>query len=300
MIKQLITDLANDNITLSQALLRSKLIAYKINNGTFKNWIKKESEGYDFDDPLLPPYRKVLSEMQLIAQFTGGAERIIPFQLPEDTPKEILDSIHFHQIRESLSIVEIQAGDKKNENGRITLPNGMMEIIKATLPRPLRTQIQLGGGIVDKLERKINNVHYHDVINQTRNKLLDTLLDLEQEFPNLENDYIMNDKNNEKANSIVTTNIYGGNAPVNIATGNNNSQTINLSIENIDYEKLKSFEVEDKEIEDLKVIVEESKVDKSKFPTKVLGWLGSVSTSLAARGLYDKIPQITEYIQTLL
>ena len=79
MIKQLITDLANDNITLSQAFLRSKLIAYKINNDTFKNWIKKESEGYDYNDPLLPPYRKVYSEMQLIAQFAGGAESIIPF-----------------------------------------------------------------------------------------------------------------------------------------------------------------------------------------------------------------------------
>ncbi len=300
MIKQLITDLANDNITLSQAFLRSKLIAYKINNDTFKNWIKKESEGYDYNDPLLPPYRKVYSEMQLIAQFAGGAESIIPFKLPDDTPKEILDTIYFHQIRESLSIVEIQAGDKKTENGRITLPSAMMEMVKSTLPSNLKAQLRFSGAIVDKLERKMNTVNYHDVINQTKNKLLDILLELESEFPNLENDYIMNDSNNEKANSIVTTNIYGGNAPVNIATGNNNNQTITLSIENIDYEKLKSFDIEDKEIEDLKVIVEDSKQDKSKLPSKVLGWLGSVSSSLAARGLYDKIPQITEYIQTLL
>ena len=161
-----------------------------------------------------------------------------------------------NQIRESLSIVEIQAGDKKTENGRITLPSAMMEMVKSTLPSNLKAQLRFSGAIVDKLERKMNTVNYHDVINQTKNKLLDILLELESEFPNLENDYIMNDSNNEKANSIVTTNIYGGNAPVNIATGNNNNQTITLSIENIDYEKLKSFDIEDKEIEDLKVILD--------------------------------------------
>ena len=87
-------------------------------------------------------------------------------------PKEILDTIYFHQIRESLSIVEIQAGDKKTENGRITLPSAMMEMVKSTLPSNLKAQLRFSGAIVDKLERKMNTVNYHDVINQTKNKLL--------------------------------------------------------------------------------------------------------------------------------
>lgn len=301
MIKQLITDLANDNITLSQALTRSKLIAYRIDNEAFKNWIKKESEGYDYDDPILPTYRKVFNEMQLIAQFTGGQESIIPFELPKDTPKEVSETIYFHKIIESISIVEIQIGNSQiPENGRITLPHAMMEMIISTLPRPLIMQLKLSGAVFDKLARKINTIQYHNIISQTKNKLLDTLLELEKEFPNLENDYIMNAENTEKTNSIITTNIYGGNAPFNIATGNNNVQTNNINLEQIDYAKLKSLHVEDKEIEDLKIIVEESKNDKSKFPSKVLGWLGSVTSSLVARGLYDKIPQITEYMQTLI
>ncbi len=301
MIKELITDLAGDKITLSQALTRSKIIAFKINNDTLKNWIKKESEGYVFDDELLPEYRKVHSEMNLIAQFTGGEEKIIPFKTPEGTPKNVLDTIYFHQILESISIVELQLGESgRPENGRITLPNEMMEMIKSTLPKPLIMQITMVGGVIDKLQRKINTVHYHNIIIQTKNKLLDILLELEAEFPNLENDYIMSDENNSKANNIITNNIYGGNTPINIATGNNNTQTNSISIENINFDRLKELNVEEKEIEELKSILSESQDDKSKFPSKVMGWLSSVTSSLMARGLYDNIPQITEFAQSLI
>lgn len=301
MIKDLITDLANSNIKLSEALTRSKLIAFKINNDTFKAWIKKEIEGYQLQDQMLPAYRKIYSEITLIAQFVGGEEREIPFQLPEDTHQNVLDTIHFHEIREPISIVEVQIGnDDKPQAGRITLPTPMMEMIKSTLPKALLMQIKMGGGVIDKLQRDVNTIQYNNVIDQTKNKLLDILLELEAEFPNLENDYVMNDDNNSKANNIITNNIYGTNTPINIATGDNANQTNIITHESIDYEKLKSLEVDDKEIEDLKVIVEESKGDKSIFSQKILGWISSVTSSLTAKGLYDNIPAITEYLQTLM
>lgn len=301
MIKELITELAADKIPLSQALTRSKIIAFKINNDTFKNWIKKESEGYEFDDELLPEYRKVFSEMNLIAQFTGGEERIIPFKIPEGTPQEVIDTIYFHQIRESISIVELQlSSDGTPQNGRITLPNEMMEMIKSTLPKAMIMQITMVGGVIDKLQRNINTIQYHNILNQTKNKLLDILLELETEFPNLENDYIMNDENNQKANNIITNNIYGSNSPVNIATGDNNVQTNTIKIEHIDIEKLKELGVEDKDIQELTTIVTEANGDKTKIGSKIIGWISSVTSSLVARGLYDNIPKISEFAQTLM
>jgi len=50
MIKELITDLAFDKITLSQALTRAKLIARQIKNDSFKNWLNKELNGYEYND----------------------------------------------------------------------------------------------------------------------------------------------------------------------------------------------------------------------------------------------------------
>lgn len=55
MIKELIEDLTFDRITLSQALTRAKIIAYKVNNSDFKNWIQAEISGYK--DLELPDYR---------------------------------------------------------------------------------------------------------------------------------------------------------------------------------------------------------------------------------------------------
>ena len=47
MIKDLIKDIAYDKISVTQALTRAKLIAYKIRNDTFKNWISNELNGYE-------------------------------------------------------------------------------------------------------------------------------------------------------------------------------------------------------------------------------------------------------------
>jgi len=46
MIKDLIKDLAYDNIELSQALTRAKLIASKVKNDIFKQWLIKECRRY--------------------------------------------------------------------------------------------------------------------------------------------------------------------------------------------------------------------------------------------------------------
>ncbi|WP_418513839.1 hypothetical protein [Corallibacter sp.] len=300
MIKQLITDLSHDNITLSQALTRSKIIAYKLKNNTFRNWIKKETDGYDFDDPMLPSYRKIFSEMYLIAKFSGGEETKFPFNPPENSSKEVLDTIKFHQIREPIQIVELQINNEDEpKNGRIKLPMGMLEMAKSTLPKPILMQIQMVGGVIDTLEREVHSVNLHNVINQTKNILLDTLLELETQFPDLENDYEMNEENEKKANNIITTNIYGNNTPVNIATGDNVNQNNELKIETVDFEKLKSLKIEDSEIQELKEIIASSNGDKKTFASKAIGWLGKVTTSLTARGLYDNIPQIAEYIQSL-
>lgn len=300
MIKQLITDIAYDNIKLSQALTRSKLIANKIKNETFMSWLKNELEGYDFDNENLPDYRKVYSEMSLIAKYVGGHEQEVPFNIPENTDEKILDTIYNHRIIESIPIVEIQLENNDKPNCSIKLPTTIMEMLTTTVPRPILVQIKMAGGVIDRCQRNINTIHYQNVIQQTKQKLLDILMQLEEEFPNLENDYIMNEENNKKADNIITNNIYGGNVPLNISTGDNATQTNTINIENISFEKLRELQVEEKEIADFETIVNENKDDKSKLTSKLLGWFSSVSSSLAARGLYENISQINEFIQGII
>lgn len=79
MIKQLIEDLTFDKISLSQALTRAKIIAYKINDTQFKEWIGFELNGYPHRDKL-PTYRIVPCDVfvEIVDSFRGKYD--VPFE----------------------------------------------------------------------------------------------------------------------------------------------------------------------------------------------------------------------------
>src|SRR4051794_14939151 len=123
MIKQLIKDIAFDNIKISQALTRAKLIENQIKNQIFRHWINKELEGYEFDDKLLPSYRKIWSTINLLAQLPFGRTHKFAVSLPDSFGEKTLDFINHHRIIEPIAAVEYEIeslGDKAK--GYINLP----------------------------------------------------------------------------------------------------------------------------------------------------------------------------------
>ena len=291
-MKTLITKIANNQITLSDALLQSKIITHKINNTIFKKWLKKETEGYKSNDDMLPSYRKIANRMELSLEL-GGEKQPIPFNLSP----EFEDSVNFYQIIESISIVEEEV---KKGSRKILYPIEMVQHVFSSLSKKTQDMInlyQMRGAIL-KLEGEINILSYKNVIDQTKNKLLDILLELDYEFPNIKNEYTMNKENNDKTNNIITNNIYGNNAPINLSTGDNSNQTIVVN-ENIDYSKIKNLGVDENYIDELKKIISETKNDKSSLFKRVMGWLSSVTSSLSARALYDNIPKLLEHLSSI-
>ncbi len=291
-MKTLITKIANNQITLSDALLQSKIIAHKINNTIFKEWLKKETEGYEPNDDMLPSYRKIANRMELSLEL-GCGKQPIPFNLSPDFE----DSVNFHQIIESISIVEEEV---KKGSGKILYPIEMVQHVFGSLSKKTQAMINLykTKGAILKLEREINILSYKNVIDQTKNKLLDILLELDCDFPNIKNEYTINKENNNKTNNIITNNIYGNNAPINLSTGDNSNQRIVVN-ENIDYSKIKKLGVDENDIDELKKIISETKNDKSSLSKRVMGWLSSVTSSLSARALYDSIPKLSEYLSSI-
>lgn len=57
---QLIRDIAENNISIENALLRLKIITYSLNNSSLQKWIENELKGYKIDDAI-PQYRKDIS-----------------------------------------------------------------------------------------------------------------------------------------------------------------------------------------------------------------------------------------------
>lgn len=297
MIKQLIHDIAFDKISLSQALTRAKIIAYKIGNENFKNWLKYELEGYKFNSPELPKYKKIWAPIHLIAEFPNGQVEEFPVVMPENTKKEILDTLDFHRSTEAISIVEEQIRNLKESKGFIEISQYQL----AMLSKLYQKQIDYYDGTIKRGRRKVGKAQYQNIIELTKQSLLDTLMQLESEFPNLIDDYKMTKENDEKVQNIITNNIYGNNNPMNIAVGQKVKQTGNtISISTSDVEKLESLGVEKQQIEELDTIIAENVNDKESLKNKAMKWLGAVSASVAARGLYDNIPEITDFIQNLI
>lgn len=108
----------------------------------------------------------------------------------------------------------------------------------------------------------------------------------------------------KEAEKTASTFYIGGNVAGNINTGN---VTGNLTQQNIgdisitiEHEKeLDSLGVQQNEIDDLKEIVTTTK-DKTTLTSKVMKWMGSVSASIAARGLYDNIPALTDLVHRII
>lgn len=65
-------------------------------------------------------------------------------------------------------------------------------------------------------------------------------------------------------------------------------------------EELKSYCIEDAEINELNEIIQENSGDKNSLKSKVLKWVGNVTSSMVAKGLYDNIPKVIEFIGKII
>lgn len=111
----------------------------------------------------------------------------------------------------------------------------------------------------------------------------------------------MNQENKDKAQNIITNNIYGNNNPLNVAAGENITQgDISQNITNNQFETLRELGVEEEALVELKNIDETTSKGTSERKNKIISWISSVSASLVSRGLYEQIPKLVEFTGNLM
>lgn len=301
MIKNLISDLIHKNISLSEALTRAKLISLEIDNETFRNWLKRELEGYNYDDEDLPPYRQIFSPLYLVAVVRTGQEMSFPVFAPENLSKKERQILEIHRALEPITAIEKYLEDLEGSSARMNIPAKLYQTLYQFLTKREQTQIQLYQARLSNGYREVNKIQLSNVIEMTKQKLIDTLAELHIQFPNLLDNFKPNKEESEKLQNIVTTNIYGGTNPMNVAVGENITQSdivFNITLEQ--KEQLKDYGVEEEQITELETINNENPKGTESRKTKVFGWLGKVTASLASRGIYDKIPELTEFIGSIV
>lgn len=290
MIKQLITDISFDNISLTQALTRAKIIAHKIGDIDFQDWIKLEIEGYPFGSNKLPQYRKLKCIVKVTRVDFFGRKDQVPVSFKDADP-ELADMMTKLDIIQSISSVEDNINMLADTKGLIEFNPNQIQLLSQWFAE------SLDGDQIIRAGREVKKIELTNIIHQTKQKLLDILLELHTQFPNLDNEFAMTEENKEKVKNIITTNIYGSNNPLNIAAGDSVRQSGNINnIYNIDYSQLEKLGVDSADVIELKEIVSKTPKESGQLKQRVLKWLGTVSASVASKGLADNLPAITEFI----
>lgn len=293
MIKPLIEDIAFNRIAFSEALTRAKIIAYRIKNDDFKEWINYELNGYK-DNAHLPDYRVLKCEIFAVIQMPYQGVRTIPFDvsnLENDLKGRHSSSFYKMNILQSIPTLEgnIKIAEGQ-EFGFEELPLQLVNLLK---------EMADDGHLISNVRRRIQISELKHIVELSKQKLLDTLLELNDAFPNLEADFSSN-KNDERTQTIIHQNIYGNNPNLNLAVGNNISQSNDYK-QKIDtvINELESAGIDTEELSELKQILS-SKTDKVSMGKKVLDWIGRVTTKALEKGIELQIPTIIDKVKDFL
>ncbi|CAH0255794.1 hypothetical protein [Chryseobacterium sp. Bi04] len=290
MIKDLIEDLTFDKITLSQALTRAKIISYKINNSDFKDWLQSEINGYK--NVPLPEYRNISCEVFAeISDLMRGGTRTIPMDV-SNLENTLGTEYSFYNMRMTQSIGTLEMGLEKDKGkgssyGYIYFPSEFAKTLASMSP---------DGQFITAVKRRVHLSEIDYILEQTKQKLLDTLLELNNTFPDLENTFSNQNKvDDQKVQTIVNHNIYGNYANSNIGVGDNIKQDINVN-NNIQelVKELERIGVEKEDITEVaKIINTETKENVSK---KIFSWVGKIATKAVEKGIDLQVPLLIETV----
>ena len=297
MIKSLIKDLAYDKITLSQGLTRTKLVQSKLKVEELGNWLTSELNGYRDKDGA-PDYRKI--QVKIIGDFVGafGQQwRNTPLIL-DQLGKELDIDFYDHTVLASIKAIEdALAGASKDDS--IMIPFGQIFVTK----------------LADLYRRNDNTMHlmsagaiilpsqYRVILEQTKQRLLDTLLELDEKFPSMNDDFVATKESKEQAKNIVNYHIYGGSNNTNLGVGDkvvirDNVQEMTADLKEFS-ELLKRLNVPTEEVESIKQIVTSNEPKQSKF-SKAMKWIGQLSTKMITKGIELKLPEIIEATEKMI
>ncbi|STD59670.1 AbiTii domain-containing protein [Empedobacter falsenii] len=277
LVSQIINELMNTNeYSLDSALLKTKVLASRIQNKELLEWANSELIGYESIENL-PEYRRKIPN-GLNGDYINGNIQYTNQQIPTTgLPEKIENSLRFVDFTNSVKELESFCYKEKTS------------IIKS----PLRAEIvglinnnwsEMGNPYLNlyNVNRVISKTSIEGILSNVRNKLLDFMLKIDEQFGNLTEIKDLRDKNTE-ITKIVNNTIINNNGDGNVLnTGNNNSienkpKIQKNSIEELANELQKNKVPEQDILELIEIIQNEQPLfDENKFGNKVNTWIAKM------------------------
>ncbi len=284
LIKQVINELIDENISLNSALLKTKVLASRINNKELLEWVNSELSGYSSGKPL-PLYRKDIKNA-LTGNVINGYAKMTNIEIPTSgLDKNIVKSLRHCSFFQSVSSLENMISER--------------EFIAVAIPVEVRALIEenwqdMGnpGLAIISCQKVIARPAIVEILSNVRNKLLDFMLAIENEFGTNAELNELKRKGSEITNIMhqtIITNSGDGNL---INTGDNNAieNIVELSKGDVDglSKKLEAANMSKIDIEELVKMLKGDNHDfeNKRIGDKTKGWISKM-LSKAVEGSWN-------------
>ncbi|MGS2739978.1 AbiTii domain-containing protein [Sinomicrobium sp. M5D2P17] len=273
LISQIINELIDSEKSINGALLKTKVLASRIQNNELLNWVNRELNGYSsFKD--LPDYRKNITSYLQGNYINGNAK-----YTNQPIPTIGLDEIFQKKLQSAEFSDSITALENLIENND-----------SSTLALPLRAEIV---GMIETNWRKMGNPYLQlmnvsmiigksvivEVVSKVRNKLLDFMLKIDKEFGSLTEISELKEKKKE-ISTIMNQTIINTSGDGNVInTGDKNKINIKITIEkgnkNALIEHLQESGISKQDMTELVEIIDTEKPNSKNntFGKKVNEWI---------------------------
>lgn len=276
-IDEIINALTSGSSGLTDALLKTKVLLYKIGKKDLAFWVDHELKGYSSTDELpsyrIAPCRVLINANNLVHHYKGFELSLM--HLPDDE----YDSIRQSLIK--LSISQIEQLISESHGGHY-----FSETIPVAFARHYAPEVDSSYHIT-KIYKQIALHNLTSIINQVRARLLDFMLELSSQLDTTEGDSLSDKASKIDTQSLFANAIFGSGAVINI--GNNNNTQINYVIEENNFkmlkERLAENGVSEQDVDELEIALREdekiSKRQEKSFGPKVSTWFANMLTKAA-------------------
>jgi hypothetical protein len=271
LIHDIINELVDTNISISSALLKTKVLASRLENEALLTWVSKELKGYDSFNEL--PYYRIFKGHLTGTVIHGNLQyndKPVATTGLDGEFEEAIKSMNFTQSISSLEILKTENKSGRLENIYNAEITSLIEQNWRNLGNP---RLQL---INCKISISVNAVI--EILSVVRNNLLDFMLKIDSEFGNITEIEELKTKTTE-ISTIMSQTIINNTGDGNILNTGENSiinAEIKISKGNTDdlIKQLKSIGLNSDDTSELIDVIDEAPdYTNKKFGEKVNFWI---------------------------
>lgn len=231
LINDIINELIDSDKSISSPLLKTKVLASRLQNEPLLNWVSNELKGYDNMESI-PDYRKY--QANITGTYINGTMQYNDQPVPTiGLDKELEEAIHAMFFAQSVSALETLTGENKSGVLEQVFPAELTGLIQQNWRKMKNPYLQL---VNCKKSISVNAVV--EILSFVRNNLLDFMLKIDSEFGNITEIEELKTKQ-EQITTIMSQTIINASGDGNVVnTGNKAKITASITINKGNKEQL--------------------------------------------------------------